>query len=133
MQKGDGATRLKWYKALANIDSSKFDIFYNMGVIYGRDMNDLALSEKFLTKALQLKPNDVSSLKDLAVVYGMTKRYSESVNTLLKVVNRKSDDASSWYNLGVSYHALGQIDSAQAAFDRAHQLDSLRPKIVLSK
>lgn len=133
MQKGNGAARLKWYKALANIDSTTFDIFYNMGVIYGRDMNDLALSEKFLTKALRLKPNDVAALKDLAVVYGMTKRYAESVQTLLKVVSKESDDASSWYNLGVSYHALGQIDSAQTAFDRSHQIDSLRPKIVLRK
>lgn len=133
LQNGESKTRLAWYKELEQINRKNFDILYNMGVIYGRDLKMYDESEFYLNKALEQKPENVKALKDLAVVYGMTHKYSESVDVLIKVVEKQPSDAGSWYNLGVSYFSLKEVELAQKAFDKSYSLDSTRSRIVVRR
>lgn len=132
LNQGQPKNRLKWYKKLYKIDSNRFKVNYNMGQIYGRHLKNYDLSERYLKKALKLKPNSVKAMKDIAVIYGLTKQYAKSVHYLQKVVKLKPKDDGAWFNLGISLNAVGKIDQAQQALDKAHQLNPKRKKIVLS-
>jgi len=133
LQKGKPKNRLQWYKKLNSIDSTRFEINYQMGNIYGKHLNDLKKAEKYLKRAIQIKPGSIKALKDLAVVYGLTRRYKASVSQLRKVVKLKPEDASAWYNLGLSLNAMGQIDEAQKALDKAHELNPEQKRVVIRK
>jgi tetratricopeptide (TPR) repeat protein len=131
MHSGNSENRLKWYKKLHSIDSNRFEITYNMGKIYGRHLQNYPKAEQMLLKSIRLRPNDTRVLKDIAVVYGLTGRYRESVEALQKVVQHTPNDAQAWFNLGLSLNALGQKAEAQNALDKAHQLDPSRKRVVL--
>ncbi len=133
LQKGEPRGRLQWYRKLYSIDSTRFEINYQMGNIYGKHLNNLDKAEAFLKRALQVKPKSVRALKDLAVVYGLTMRYNASVNQLKKVVEIKPNDASAWYNLGLSLNAMGKIDEAQKALDKAHELNPKQKRVVIKR
>ncbi|MDA3866617.1 MAG: tetratricopeptide repeat protein [Salinivirgaceae bacterium] len=131
MHSGNPENRLKWYKKLHSIDSNRFEITYNLGKIYGRHLQNYPKAEQKLLESIRLRPNNIKALKDIAVVYGLTGQYQESVEALQKVVKSDPNDAQAWFNLGLSLNALGQKTEAQKALDKAHQLDPSRKRIVL--
>ena len=133
LQNGTPEERLDWYKKLNKIDAGRFEINYQMGNIYGKHLNDLKNAEKYLKRAVQIKPGSIKALKDLAVVYGLTRRYKASVAQLQKVVKLKPEDASAWYNLGLSLNAMGKIEEAQKALDKAHELNPEQKRVVIKR
>ncbi len=133
LQSGEPEKRLAWYKKLYKIDPKRYEINYQIGNISGRYMNDIDGAEKFLKRALEIKPNSVKALKDLAVVYGLTKRYEQSIKYLRKVVELNPKDDGAWYNLGLSLNAIGKLEEAQKAFDKAHELNPKRKKVIVKK
>lgn len=133
-KKGKPLNRLKWYKKLEQIDKrSRFEINYHMGKIYGRHLKQYDKAEKYLKKAIKSKPKSIRALKDIAVVYGITKRYEASVKPLRKVVKLKPGDAGAWFNLGLSLNALNRLKEAQAAFDKAHELNPEKKRVVVRR
>ncbi len=133
LQNGKPEKRLMWYEKLYKIDPNRYEVNYQIGNISGRYMNDIPAAEKFLKRALKIKPNSVKALKDLAVVYGLTKRYGKSIEYLQKVVELDPKDDGAWYNLGLSLNATGKLKEAQKAFDKAHELNPKRKKVSVVK
>jgi Flp pilus assembly protein TadD len=56
-------------------------------------------------------------------------RYDEALRWYLEAVRLRPNDAKSWYNLGVTYDRLGQQEKADAAFEKAWQLQPDDPQI----
>lgn len=133
LQNGEPGKRLHWYQKLQQVNNNRFEVNYQMGNIYGQHMNNLQQAEQYLRQALEIKPNSAKALKDLAVVYGLTKRYAKSAAQLEKVVKLKPKDAAAWYNLGLSLNAMGKIDAAQKALDKAHELNPDQQRVVIKK
>jgi tetratricopeptide (TPR) repeat protein len=109
------------------------ELLYILGVAYGHDMQNYQRSEKYFHALLKIDKNHLKALKDLAVVYGMTKRFEESAEVLQKVVQLDPDDASAWYNLGLSLNAVNRIEEAQKAFNKSHQIDPSRKRVVVKR
>jgi tetratricopeptide (TPR) repeat protein len=133
VKSGTPEERVRWNLELLKYDKTNVEILYDLGVTYGRDLQQIGESEKYLKATLSYDKDNLRALKDLAVVYGITKRYTESVDVLQKVVEIKPKDASAWYNLGVSLNAINKIDQAQTAFDKSYELDPSRNRVVISK
>jgi len=97
---------------LEKYQPSNFYINYNLGRIYGRYLNDLATSKKYLEKAVEINPNKIDVLKDLGVAYGMSKEYNKSVQVLLKAIELDNSDPVLKFNLVMTYFNLKDYNNA---------------------
>ena len=133
IKSGKPDERVKWYLKFLEFDKDNVEILYNLGVTYGRDLQQFDKSEEYLNSTIEQDPGNLKALKDLAVVYGMTRRFKESADVLQKLVKIAPKDAGAWYNLGLSLNAIQQIDEAQKAFDKSYELDPSRNRVVIKK
>ncbi len=112
---------------------------YNFGTIL-LNIKEFSVAEEQLKKALELDPNYLSAIYNLALCYynwgadlnekatkaGETSaEYKEKVKQalplLLKYLEKKTDDLDVWETLGKVYTALGMTKEAEEAFKKADQ------------
>ncbi|HVY45261.1 MAG TPA: tetratricopeptide repeat protein [Minicystis sp.] len=108
---------------------------YDLGIAYeNAGWTDQALPE--FERAVELEPtNDTfrSGLAQTRRTLGyraqVEQRYRDAVNLYQRVVALTPDDATTWYNLSVSYKKLGHDDQAKKALARAAELDPSHYKV----
>lgn len=100
-------------------------IVYNkLGVIWGKELNDMDKAVYYLEKAIEIKPSGLEAIKDLGVVYAMRKDFLKSASILERAVKIDSLDAKVWANLGITYRNLNLAEKAQACFEKARKLQN---------
>lgn len=92
----------------------------NLGRLYGV-LGDLGKAEAELTKAVELNPTLAEALNNLGIVYYQKKRYAEAA-WLFALSNTRRADARVSFNLAKAQMHLGSLDKAQAALQKAIQL-----------
>jgi len=115
------------YQHLLQYNPQRFELNYQLGLLYGKTLGQLSQSMPYFQKALQANPNHVSMLKDYSVVLGMLGRFKESNQLLSRAQKLRPDDAQLYINMGINYRQLGQQEKANACFQRANQLKSVQP------
>ena len=55
--------------------------------------------------------------------------YRQAIGLYRRALRLQPDDSHSYYYLGLSYEAVGENDSARAAYDKAVALDPTHPGI----
>jgi hypothetical protein len=115
--------KLNMYKALYVIDSNRFEVVHNLGLIYSRNKNDYGKGTPFLEKAVKLNTNNKDAIRDLGITYGMSMQYEKSEKLLTEATKRFPNDGQLFYNLAITLFNLKKTAEAQAAFDKASQLD----------
>jgi tetratricopeptide (TPR) repeat protein len=126
----------------AGVDSEPENQYYryNYGVLL-LGANEFEEAERQFLKAIEIDPDYVNALYNLAVTYvkwgttlnkeaedaGITDntykdKYNLALPYLEKVVQLQPSDASSWELLGRVYTVLGMQDDAANAFNKADQL-----------
>jgi len=116
--------RIDTYTKLYSIDSNRFEITYNLGLLYSKNKSDYTQGTLFLEKAVKSNPNNKNAIRDLGITYGMQGNYEKSEVLLSDAVKRFPDDGQLFYNLAITLYNLKKYDEAQKAFDRASDLDS---------
>lgn len=115
---GDTVNAIKSYLEAVNIDQEYYDAYVQLGIIYSRAQNRLAVD--YLNNALNIDPQSIEALYALGMFYqeaGDTANAIESYNKLLVV-----DPANVYgnYNLGyIHLVMLQQYEKAIEYFDRA--------------
>jgi tetratricopeptide (TPR) repeat protein len=97
---------------LEKYNSSNYYVNYNLGKIYGRFLNDLSSSKKYLEKAAKINPNNLVVFKDLGVAYGMSKEYEKSATSLIKAIELDKSDLVLKLNLAMTYANLKDYKNA---------------------
>jgi protein O-mannosyl-transferase len=118
----DPIQRKNGYRMILQRRPNDFQANYQMGVTYGKMMLQLDSAIIFLSKAVQLQPDNKLANRDLGVAYAMSGKFNESLPYLEKLVKIVPDDADNYINLGITYQKLGRIVEANAMYAHAEAL-----------
>lgn len=106
-----------------DINKLSYEIYYNLGVHFGKFLKRPDEAIKFFNEALKYNSNDYSTYKLLGIVYGMKGETKKSVDALLKAIQINPGDAACYLNLSVSYSHLGDTKNARFYYQKAVSLN----------
>ena len=115
--------KLNFLLELDKMKPNKYSVNYNIGSVYGKELNNLPKAIEYLEKALKLNPKSAEVYKDLGVAYGMVKQYEKSCDMSLRAIQLDPRDAQTFVNLGLNYKNLGDMENAKKYFAKAAQID----------
>jgi len=78
----------------------------------------MADAEAHLVRAVELEPDNLSALRNLASVYAATEQFPQALEELLRIDAIQRDDPAIVYGLGIFYRALGRPTEATESFRR---------------
>ncbi len=108
--------KIEYYQRLLKYNSNHFESNYQIGNLYGRDLNILDSSIIYLEKARAIKPNKPKVYRDLGVAYGMSQQYDKALPIMLKAYKLDPNDYQILVNIGVTYKLLGEIEKSNYYF-----------------
>ena len=121
---------IKAYDSALNIDPAFEDASTNLAIalrdagrVAGEKENNLAKSEQYLMRSIQLTPNDTETLRLLGIVNGLKGDHATAISYFQKVVNADPKNASAYLNLGAAYRNSGDLTKAQENFQKAQSID----------
>lgn len=115
--------KIKVWKDYFNINPNRFEVNYQLGVLYGQFKNNLSKAKYYLLRAYAIDSNNLSVNKDLGVAYGMSMQYDSSLVFLKKAVEIDPKDSQTLVNIGITYLNLNQTDVALDYFKKAAKID----------
>ncbi len=101
--------RAAWYAAL--------------GMIYGRDLGDLAKAEETLVQGLSNEPDDASLINRLGIIYAMSGRTTDALERFERSIALDPTNSEPYRNEAMALHQLGRIAEAESLERKAAQLD----------
>jgi tetratricopeptide (TPR) repeat protein/TolB-like protein/predicted Ser/Thr protein kinase len=116
-QTGSYDKALKSFQQVTQLEPQNQIGFANIGVVYmsmGRYQDSIAPLEK----AMQLDPQPVV-ISNLGTSYFYLHRYADAVKQFEKAVELNPSDETMMGNLADGYRAAGQMDKANATYDKA--------------
>ncbi|MDB5284003.1 MAG: Tetratricopeptide 2 repeat-containing protein [Bacteroidota bacterium] len=114
---------LYWLRIAIRINNANDDAYYTMGLIYGKKKGNLPEAINYIKNALLFNPYKKIYYEDLGVAYGMNGEYQNSVDVTLRGIMYFPDYAPLFQALHLSYKNLHKTKKAQAAFNKAKELD----------
>lgn len=106
---------------IINNTPSYYKAYYKLGEIYGKYLNDITYSEKYLKEAYKLNPEDPSILENLGIVYGIKGEYSLSLEFFNKALTYSPEDARIFSNIAGTYYKMNQLDKAKEYLSKAEE------------
>jgi tetratricopeptide (TPR) repeat protein len=97
-------------------ERENLDISINYNFFVTRDMDEARQSSELFAKTY---PRDVHAYYSLSGIYGTLGQYEESTRETRKALDLDPDNAILYANLAQSSYALGRIDEAQTAIQKA--------------
>lgn len=94
------------------------EIHQNLGLVYARQMN-WASAEASYTKALELQPDNATSMSALAAVYESSGRHDKALELLKRAAAADPKNAFTQFNRGVFLVNANQNEEAAVAFEAA--------------
>jgi len=104
--------KIKVYEDFYTLNPNRFEINYNLGILYGAFKNDLKQALPYLQRAYQLKPNDLGAITDLATAYGYTGQSHKAIELLEKALTIQKDNPQIYNNLAAAYDNIGNKQKA---------------------
>lgn len=104
--------------------------YRDKGVELAEQRRDVLGAYESLLKAYEINPTDDITLRYLSIAESVQGKYSESIKYLMAYLNQVPNDPIAYLNIGKSYQALGNIDSAQYYLAKAQAMD---PNIINAK
>lgn len=94
--------------------NNKFICLRTMGEFYGRVENNLRKSEKYLRKAIVIRPSDYETLRLLGINLGIQQKHRKAIEYFRKALQVKGMKVPELLkNIGIAYSGLGMQDSSQ--------------------
>ncbi|MBI5416516.1 glycosyltransferase [Candidatus Poribacteria bacterium] len=95
-----------------------YKVNFELGIQY-REIKDMEMAEKYLRKALELKPNFILAYSELGIVLGLTGRMKESIEIFSRGIAINPNCADLYNNLGFAYEAVNNILKAEECYSKA--------------
>ncbi|MGQ9846460.1 MAG: tetratricopeptide repeat protein [Bacteroidales bacterium] len=115
--------KIKVWEDYFKINPNRFEVNYQLGVLYGQFKNNLSKAKYYLLRAYAINPNNPSVIKDLGVAYGMSMQYDSSLVFFKKAIQIDPKDSKTLVNIGITYLNLNQKDIALDYFQKAAKID----------
>ena len=113
--------KITYYQRLLKYNPNHFESNYQIGNLYGRQLNVLDSSIYYLEKARAISPNQKKVYKDLGVAYGMSRQYEKALPVMLKAHELDPNDYQILINIGVTYNLLGDAEKSNHYFSLAKE------------
>ncbi len=94
-----------------------------MGMVHGKQKNEMDSSLYFLNKAIQVDPQNWEAYENMGVCYGIQKKYDEAIAILQKGIKMNPKYAKFYLNIGVTYNIMGKKEESKSYLDQAFALD----------
>lgn len=92
---------------------------YAQGADYASHLGDTKTMAKYLTKAHQLAPDNMSITLSLSNFYIDQKQHLDNINLLSPLIKDQAVDPQVYWNLARSYQATDQLEMAKQYFEAA--------------
>jgi tetratricopeptide (TPR) repeat protein len=113
------------YKAVITLDDKNATAHNNLGFIYGQK-SEWNNAINHLQTATEIKPDYATALSNLGQIYFSIGEKSRGIALLEKAVQMDDQDAQNWHNLARISLLVGNYQSAEYAWWRAHNLQPQR-------
>lgn len=114
--------KIKYHKNLLSYNPNLAENNYQIGNIYGRQLNILDSSIVYLEKTRALAPNLKKVYKDLGVAYGMSQQFEKALPIMEKAHELDPSDPQILINIGITYQMLKDTEKANEYFLKAKNL-----------
>lgn len=119
--KGESDKAIEAYETALKASPGDKDLIFNMARLHLIQENYAEAIETF-KRVLTIDPDDADANEGIGDAYVRLEKFEESIPYLEKASKMKTEDSRIWQLLGISYARTGQPEKAQAAFDRAEEL-----------
>lgn len=123
---GDQENALVQYRAILKIDPRHADSRYRLGILL-RERNELEKAVSELEKAVELRPDSVIFLTELAKAYSKNGRYPEAIETLRTALEASPDGSTPeigiYAEMGDTYVLMNQAERAGRAYRAGLAID----------
>lgn len=120
---------LQYYDAAIRLDPKSEEAFYGRG-LYFQDHDELDKAIQDYTTLSQINPKNKQAYFNLGYLhYTYLKVYDQAVKHYTQAIACDSYYAEAFYNRGLSYEAMGNIEAAKQDYEKAL---SLRPDYALA-
>jgi len=110
----------------------KDEIFFSIGFHIGHT-NKIALAIKYLNKSLEINPENIDSLSEIAFCYARVFNYNKSIECYLKAIDLDPFLEFNWFNLGLVYFKIENFEKAIESFNFALAIDPKYLSAYLAK
>jgi len=124
-QKGDPQSAIKGYETLVSIKRGKerSRIYSSLGEVYGKNLNDLPSSKKYLAKAIAVDPENAAAYQKIGIVYAMLSQADSALYSFNRSLEIEPENARVMLNLGILYNQMGNTQMGNQYLAKAQQLD----------
>jgi len=112
----DPERKIAAYEDLLQFKPERFSVYYQLGNLYGKHLNNVEKALEFLLIAYSINPQNAAVCKDLGVAYGLKPDYERSLEFLLKARELDPNDAKNLVNIGITYRRMGKPSKADSVF-----------------
>lgn len=112
-QKQDFETTLKILHEITDKDPENLNSYVKLGEIYGRYLNDLNSSEKYLLKAWDVDSTNFSTNENLGIVYGLKQNFEKSLLYFQRALEIDPANKRLHSNIANTHKMLGNNTKAE--------------------
>lgn len=121
--KGDPNKAIPLLEDLLQITPQYTHLHFLLGMAYKRSGQHKKAIEAF-EKALEIDPNNVSSLRELAEEWVVTDNPAKAEEVYRRIINLNQANATDYYNLGMCLKRMKKIDELNTIVDKVKELDT---------
>ena len=115
---------LYWFKKTLELKPLDGVTYYKMGTIYGKQLGDLDMAIKFISKAIEYNPNIPVYYEDLGVAYGLKGSPDDAIRVSEQCIKKFPDYIPAYRNIAISYNKKGDAQKAHEYEVKVAQLSS---------
>lgn len=121
-EKGDTATAIKAFQKAVDLDQSYYDAFIQLGLLFSAKKNKLAID--YFNSALNLKPQSIEALYNLAMYYQETEDFNKAMEKYRNILQIDPRYKFAYFNLGyIHMYYLKVFREGAKYFTQAIQAD----------
>jgi tetratricopeptide (TPR) repeat protein len=121
-QSSDVEFRLNSTLEFAALVPGSFTFNYHLGLLYGKDKNDIPMAIAYFRKAADIAPDDVNALRGLGHAYTLANDFEAAARCFQRLSDRAPGDASLLRSL---YDLYGRAGNTAKQEDVARRLQAL--------
>ena len=118
--------KIKSYTEFANLLPDSFSFNYHLGLLYGKDKNDLPMSVSYFKKAVEIDPKDVNALRGLSHAYALSSDYEQAAIYFKGIVDQEPGNLSLLGSLRGLYRQAGNRAREDEVAKRMMELELSR-------
>ncbi len=111
---------------------NKDEILLTIGFHLGH-ANKFTIAIKYLYKSIELNPNNIDAITEIAYCYDGLSNYNKSINYYNKAIDLDPLSEMNWYNLGLVYIKISDDKKALEALDYSLAIDPSYLSAILAK